>query len=531
MADDSTSTISRLRGLLEVTRLVRSDEDLPELLAAIARTVAECLGFRTVCINLYRPAWDDFCVMTVYGNEAARAALLDGARRREEWEPLLDDRFLRRGAYHLPHGAFDWSAGQASYVPAGQVSGDPEAWHPEDALFAAMRHGDGHVLGIVSVDEPASGRRPTDEELDVLVAVADHAAIAVQHAQDVARGARHRGALEHLLRVSTQLSTAASTDVVLESVCTGIRDVLGFANASIELVDAEGRLHTKAAVGWALDDPSLTTVTRLRDVVPLLDPEFEVEGCYLLPSAEAEHRVGATDVAYSSRANGRGPHAWSNHWLLVPIHDRTGAVMGMIWADEPRDRLLPTRERLQALRMFANQCAAAFVSAEQVDELRFHAEHDALTRLPNRRAFVRRLDAEVARAGRYGRRFALVLCDLDGFKAVNDRLGHQAGDDALRAFADVLRQALRRPDDAFRIGGDEFAVVPTEAAHGAASEVVARVEALLATSDDPRLAGLGASFGIAVCPQHARDAQALFRAADQALYDAKRAGGEARFAA
>jgi diguanylate cyclase (GGDEF)-like protein len=418
-----------------------------------------------------------------------------------------------------------------SYVPAGEVSDDPDAWHPEDALFAAMRHSDGHLLGIVSVDEPTSGRRPTDEELDVLVAVADHAAIAVQHVQDVARGARHRTALEHLLRVSTQLSTAASTDVVLESVCTGIRDALGFANASIELVDAEGRLQTKAAVGWSLDDPSLVTVTRLCDIVPVLDPEFEVEGCYLLPSAEAERRVGASDVAYSSRANGRGPYAWSNHWLLVPLHDRTGAVMGMIWADEPRDRLLPSRELLQALRMFANQSAAAFVAAEHVDELRFHADHDPLTQLPNRRAFVRRLDAEVARSGRYGREFSLVLCDLDEFKAINDRLGHQAGDDALRAFADVLGEALRRPDDAFRIGGDEFAVVLTEAAGEGACEVVARVERLLAIADDPRLAGLRSSFGIAVCPSHADGAEALYRAADQALYQAKRSGGEARFAA
>jgi GAF domain-containing protein len=306
VAEDSASTISRLRGLLEVTRLVRSDEDLPELLAAIARTVAGCLGFRTVCINLYRPAWDDFYVTTVYGDDEARDALIDCSRALDEWKPLLDERFLRRGAYHLPYGEFDWSAGLASYVPAGEVSDDHDAWHPEDALFAAMRHSDGHLLGIVSVDEPASARRPTDEELDVLVAVADHAAIAVQHAQDVARGTRHRAALEHLLRVSTQLSTAASTDVILESVCTGIRDAIGFANASIELVDDEGQLQTKAAVGWSLDDPSLVTVTRLCDIVPLLDPEFEVEGCYLLPSAEAERRVGATDIAYSSQETAVG---------------------------------------------------------------------------------------------------------------------------------------------------------------------------------------------------------------------------------
>ena len=64
--------ISPLRGLLEVTKLVRSVEEVQELLDAIARTISDALGFRTVVINLYRPAWDDFVVTTVYGNDAAR---------------------------------------------------------------------------------------------------------------------------------------------------------------------------------------------------------------------------------------------------------------------------------------------------------------------------------------------------------------------------------------------------------------------------------------------------------------------------
>ncbi len=194
----SNPPISPLRGLLEVTRLLGAEEELPELLSAIARTVAESLGYATVAINLYRPAWDDFCVTTVYGSEAAREALLGHVRDVSEWDVVLDDRFLRRGAYFIPHGAVDWEELGASYVPDRKPGTGADAWHPEDALFVPLRHSDGHLLGILSVDEPNSGLRAGDEELDVLAALSAHAALAVQAAQETADAgappARARGA-------------------------------------------------------------------------------------------------------------------------------------------------------------------------------------------------------------------------------------------------------------------------------------------------------------------------------------------------
>jgi diguanylate cyclase (GGDEF)-like protein len=147
---------------------------------------------------------------------------------------------------------------------------------------------------------------------------------------------------------------------------------------------------------------------------------------------------------------------------------------------------------------------------------------------------VNRLDGEVARAGRYGRSFGLVIADLDRFKQLNDRFGHAAGDEALVAFANVLAESLRKPDDAFRIGGDEFAVLVSEATEEDTRQVVARVETLLAElaeGGQPWSAELSASFGSAACPEDAKDAQMLFRLADEALYDAKRSGTVLRFVA
>ena len=520
----SPSSVSPLQGLLEVTRLVRADENLPDLLAAIARTIADSLGFETVVVNLYRPAWNDFTVTTVHGSPVVHKALMGQVRTIAEWDTLICDAFHRRGAYHVPAGSYDWEQASYSYVPAAEPGGAPGDWHPEDALFLPMRHSDGHLLGILSVDEPVNRQRPRDEELDVLVSVADHAALAVQAAQEAAEAARHRLALEQLLDISSRLTAEPVADEILRAVCRGVRDALGFEHVAAQLIHPEsGRLEARAAVGWNLDEPALTSDFVLGDVEPLLDPAFEVSGCFLLPNDEAEQRISITSIPYVSHRNGRGPHAWDRHWLLVPLHDSAGAVIGLIWADEPEDRLLPSEEKLQALRIFANQAAAAIVSAAHQRELRFLADHDPLTRLLNRRAFVDRLDAEVARAIRYRRSFGLVICDLDGFKVLNDQFGHPAGDEALQIFSRVLEAALRKGDEAFRIGGDEFALVLAEAGEAEARKVIKRIAANVAS---PR-----ASFGIASCPEHARDAQTLFRLADEALYEAKRTGSGLEFVA
>jgi diguanylate cyclase (GGDEF)-like protein len=531
----SLPTISPLRGLVEVTRLLRAREDLPALLDAVARTIGESLGYRTVAVNLYRPEWDDFEVTTVYGNEAARAALLGYARPGHDWSVLLSERFERRGAYVVPSGSVDWDSLGPSYVPDGARAEDPDAWDPEDALFVAMRDQQGSLLGILSVDEPASGRRPSDDELDVLVSLTDHAALALEAAREAAESERHQRALEELLDVSSRITGETSNAEILRRVCTGIRDALDFQNVCAALVDpATGNVVPQAAAGWQLEELGTRGIVSAAEIEPLLDDAFLREGCYLLTHEDARARISSNVEVYPSQLNGRGPWAWNRHWLIVPLQDGGGALLGYIWVDNPSDRLVPSADRLQALRIFANDAAAALVSGRHLGELRFLADHDPLTRLLNRRAFVNRLDGEVARATRYGRSFGLVFADLDDFKQLNDRHGHAAGDEALASFANVLVESLRKPDDAFRIGGDEFAMLLAEATEDDARSVVERVRRLLdeQAADGARwLADVSASFGYATCPEHASDPHTLFRLADEAQYRAKRSGSGLGFAA
>ncbi|MGZ4430660.1 MAG: diguanylate cyclase domain-containing protein [Gaiellales bacterium] len=525
MHHDNLAAFARLRGLLEVTKLVRSDAELDQLLAAVARAVSESLGFATVAVNLYRPAWDDFQTTTVHGDARARRTLIGDARGWEVWGRLIDDRFRRRGAYFVPHSEFDWNElAPDSYVPDLPRDRRGDAWHPEDALFVPLRHSDGHLLGVLGVDEPASGCIPSDDEVDVLVAVAEHAALALQSAQETAEAARHRAALEQLLQVSARLTETLSIDGILQSVCDGIRHALGFQNVCIDLADPDtGHMTARAAAGWALGDPAIEVAMSLGELEALMDEAFEVAGCYVLTEDEVVRRIGRDHSTYQSVMNGRGPKAWRNHWVFVPLHDRSGGVSGVIWVDDPGDRLLPSPATMQALRVFANQATTALDSAAQFEEMQFLAEHDPLTRLLNRRAFNQMLAAESSRSGRYGRQFALVLCDLDGFKRLNDERGHLAGDRALERLGRVLADGLREVDAAFRIGGDEFALLLPEAGRGEAQTAVERIVSAIADEDATGDQELSASFGLAVFPADGGDPEALFRAADADMYRAKQA--------
>ena len=156
------------------------------------------------------------------------------------------------------------------------------------------------------------------------------------------------------------------------------------------------------------------------------------------------------------------------------------------------------------------------------------AHHDSLTGLPNRLLFNDRLDQAISLAKRNSRQFALLYLDLDKFKPVNDTLGHTIGDELLKDVATRIRRQVRESDTVARIGGDEFIVILLDIAGRDQAETVAR-KIVAAISAPFQLGGLkqsvdiGTSIGIAIYPDDARDADALVKAADAAMYSAKQA--------
>jgi diguanylate cyclase (GGDEF)-like protein len=163
------------------------------------------------------------------------------------------------------------------------------------------------------------------------------------------------------------------------------------------------------------------------------------------------------------------------------------------------------------------------------DAMRRFALRDPLTGLANRRALDERLGYEVARHTRHGESFAVLALDLDGFKAVNDRFGHDAGDEILRDAATALVDVVRAQDTVVRLGGDEFCVLAPQTGHASAEHLAVRVQEALG-GVTAGLSGLSASIGAAVFPADGTTPDALLAAADLAALEAKRRsrGGRAQ---
>jgi diguanylate cyclase (GGDEF)-like protein len=188
---------------------------------------------------------------------------------------------------------------------------------------------------------------------------------------------------------------------------------------------------------------------------------------------------------------------------------------GVLIALAPDDKPFDDEDR-KLLAAFSEQAAVALANAQLFQTLLESATHDALTGLPNRRAFDRMLSHELERSSRYGEVFTLTIIDFDGFKRLNDTRGHAAGDALLRAAADTIQAACRASDVSARIGGDEFALLLPETDQFAAAALCERLRA-----EVERLAEVSLSWGVAEYPTHGATSSALMRAADAAMYASK----------
>jgi diguanylate cyclase (GGDEF)-like protein len=167
---------------------------------------------------------------------------------------------------------------------------------------------------------------------------------------------------------------------------------------------------------------------------------------------------------------------------------------------------------------------AMLQAGQTMQKVKFDAQHDALTGLPNRLLFDEVAQRGLAYAQRRNQPLALLAIDLDGFKAVNDTLGHSAGDEVLRTVARRIQDTVRASDIAARIGGDEFVVLLTDVNTSTAMETAQRLVALLSDPYANVALPVSASVGVALYPLNAVNLHGLMHRADKALYEAKANG-------
>jgi diguanylate cyclase (GGDEF)-like protein/PAS domain S-box-containing protein len=199
-----------------------------------------------------------------------------------------------------------------------------------------------------------------------------------------------------------------------------------------------------------------------------------------------------------------GRHTWALTTKL-PMHEKDGTVVGLVGITREINEIRQVEMALQHL-----------------------ATHDPLTDLPNRYLMLDRLNQLLARSRGSGAPFALLFMDIDGFKGINDAHGHEFGDLLLKTLAQRLTKSVRQADTVARVGGDEFAVVLDVVAHGREAGAVARqIGAALARAVTIQRQRVSAtvSIGIAFFPENGMDADSILKAADYAMYMAKRDGG------
>jgi diguanylate cyclase (GGDEF)-like protein len=294
-------------------------------------------------------------------------------------------------------------------------------------------------------------------------------------------------------------------------------------------IQAEAWQLALATVEEGLQDDQLPSLQRLGRLGQLGDvPTFIAGLAQELAKPSPERlRIGsllaaqARDHAREREALGFAPREIVTEFLL--LRRVLWRFISQRVPELDTDEVLLVERRLNdTLDRLVTECVVAYFDRATA-ELAREANHDQLTGLLHHQAFVRELEAEVERAGRYGHGLALVFIDLDRFKEVNDTLGHPAGDKALQTFARALRGSLRASDLAGRMGGDEFAAYLVEADDEAGTRLIVRLNERLEALDVQQPGGFAFSAGTAHYPDEAVDAVGLFRLADERLYSAKRA--------
>ena len=217
------------------------------------------------------------------------------------------------------------------------------------------------------------------------------------------------------------------------------------------------------------------------------------------------------------------PKEWMGSIVGLPlkIGDR---VVGVMTVAHP-DKNAFSEDEIRILQLLGDQASIAIENARLHDEVNRHAYTDALTSLPNRRALNERMQSELHRSRRYGRKFSLVMLDLDGFKGVNDQYGHPQGDEVLRNIARYMSKAIREVDYLARYGGDEFALILPETDVDTAQQMAMRLQKEVAAFNVELEKNMGIemgiSFGCATFPDQGDQVEKLYLVADEKLYSDK----------
>ena len=328
--------------------------------------------------------------------------------------------------------------------------------------------------------------------------------------------ARHAD-LERLYRASDALAVAPGSEDVVRSALRQGLDLLGAAYGEI-LLGGAGPEQDELQM-WSMRAGE----TEVRGPSPVSDLHRALR---FPPPRAVLVRPGASPAA-AAFLGCRG----ISEALVVPLRIDAQVAGHLLIADHADEVRSFAPGDLRLLETVANHAGVAYRNGRLIERLHFEARHDELTGLPNRLSFRTELD-EAGDAAADGRPCAVMVLDFNGFKAINDTLGHHAGDELLRVLAGRFAAAAGSDATVARLGGDEFAVLATGPAVDASSALELANRLLAAFEESVPVGGVrlrvGGSLGIALGPEHGTTGSDLLRNADAAMYAAKTGSGGAR---
>ncbi|MHB1191490.1 MAG: sensor domain-containing diguanylate cyclase [Longimicrobiales bacterium] len=494
-----SSVGERYRVLLDIGRTLAGTLSLDELYAAIHLESARVLEASGFYVSLYDAGRDEATVVYFAdrGDQQRPGIVFPGSR----------SEVLRTGKPVLVRDGLDGR----SILHLGAAESDVT----RSAISAPLVH-KGRLLGAISAQSYEADAYD-EEDLDLLQGIADLSAVAMENASHVAELERRRREAEQIEEIGRALTSSLDAKVVLGKVIRAALDILNVDGASVWLCDgpsgrigrvaeSDGEIALPLGLSWDFDGPIAERLIQGKEPVVLDD----LASSPLVPDHLRSHLESGSGMGTP---------------LFVG-----GNLVGILTAGSRRPRHF-TDDDTAVLQRLASQASVALENARLHANLQALSLSDPLTGLPNRRRLQIHLDKEVA-AARRGRALVVVVFDLDDFKIVNDTKGHLAGDDILRAFAQILDEENRAMNLVSRYGGDEFVSILSDTGMDGARPYIKRVVDRVA--HDPIMSSMGVSVSIGLAEfdrASMKTMDDIIAAADSDMYRVKAKRQKARRAA
>ena len=380
------------------------------------------------------------------------------------------------------------------------IEGDPDT-QSELAIPLIVQN---EVVGVLDCQSDKAGAFDK-ETVDLLTLFATNAAIALQNSELYTRERRRATQLEAIYKIAKQTTAVLDLQQLLGTMCSLLRQAFTVDHVSVFLLDKENRLTLRQEQG--------TLTSRVREGEP-----FPLQPGY----SESAMSLGQTMVA-NDLGPQLGPCENTGSELCVPLISFGQPIGLLVCSSAKKGEFHP--DDVHSLESIADILATAIQNAGYVEQVRMQANLDGLTGIFNRRYFEIKILEKISEASRYAGKMSLLMLDIDRFKSINDEFGHLLGDEVLKQVSAILSHSLRRVDLLCRYGGEEFVIIAPATDESHALILAEKLRSFVERHEFPGVPrAVTISIGMAEYPAHGTTRDALVKAADAALYQAKQAG-------